>query len=225
MIGFFKRHVSHNFGLKALSLLLASGLWLLISRDEEPAEVALRTPIVFQHVPTQLEISSESIPEAQIRVRGPERIIRQLQANQVHAEIDLADAKPGERTYDLTSQQVRHPRDVTIGPVIPSQLHLSFDSRLTREVEIHPRVTGTFASGEQIVKVEADPPRISITGPARHVEKVEAATTDPVDATGTRGSGVFVTNVYVPDPLVQVVQTTSVRVTVLVQKAGSASVH
>ena len=41
-IGFFQRYVMHNFGLKALSLLLATGLWLLISRDEEPAEVALR---------------------------------------------------------------------------------------------------------------------------------------------------------------------------------------
>ena len=76
MSGFFQRYVLHNFGLKVLSLLLAAGLWFVISPDEQPAEVALRAPIVFQHVPAQLEISTESIPEAQIRVRGPERIIR-----------------------------------------------------------------------------------------------------------------------------------------------------
>jgi hypothetical protein len=57
------------------------------------------------------------------------------------------------------------------------------------------------------------------------VEKVDSATTDPVDATGTRGAAVFTTNVYVPDPLVQVVQTTSIRVTVLVQKVGTATTH
>ena len=62
------------------------------------------------------------------------------------------------------------------------------------------------------------PQRITITGPRHHVEKIDAATTDPIDATGTRGSAVFTTNVYVADPLVQVVQTTSIRVTVLVQK-------
>ena len=225
MISFFKRYVLHNFGLKFLSLLLGTGLWFLISPDEQPAEVAVRAPIVFQHVPPNLEISSDSIPEAQIRVHGPERVIRQLQANEVHAEIDLADAKPGERTYDLTSQLVRHPSDVQVGPVIPSQLHLAFDTRSSREVEIHPRVTGNFADGEQIVKVEADPPRITITGPRHHVEKVDSATTDPVDATGTRGGAVFTTNVYVPDPLVQVVQTTSIRVTVLVQKVGTATTH
>lgn len=225
MIGLFKRYVLHNFGLKVLSLLLATGMWFMISRDEQPAEVAVRAPILFEHVPSQLEISSESIPEAQIRVRGPERVIRQLKANEVLAEIDLSNAKAGERTYDLTSQLVRHPRDVSIGEIVPSQLHLSFDTRMTRQVEVHPRVTGVFASGEQIVQVEADPPRITITGPRHHVEAIDAATTDPIDATGTLGSAVFTTNVYVTDPLVQVEQAPSIRVTVVVQKVGTPTSH
>ena len=225
MIGFVQRYVFHNFGLKLLSLVMATGLWFLIAPDEQPAEVAVHAPIVFQHVPSQLEISSETIPEAQIRVRGPESVIRQLQANEIHAEIELADAKSGERTFDLTSVQVRHPRGVIIVQVVPSQLHLAFDTRLTRDVEIHPRVTGNFANGDQIVKVDADPARITVSGPRQHVEKIQAATTDPIDATGTRGTSVFNTNVYVSDPLVQVVQTTSIRVTVLVQKVGNATSH
>lgn len=225
MIELLKRYLLHNFWLKTLSLLLAAGLWWQISPDEQPAEVSLHAPIVFQHVPEHLEISSETVPEAQIRVKGPERVIRQLQATEVHAEIDLGDAKAGERTFDLTSQQVRHPSDVTVMQVVPSQLHLSFDTRLTRDVEIHPRVTGNFVAGEQITKVDVDPPRITISGPKHHVEKVDAATTDPLDATGTRGSAVFTTNVYVPDPLVQVVQPTSIRVTVIVEKVGASPAH
>src|ERR1700741_2224869 len=101
MIGFFQRYVLHNFALKVMSLLLATAMWLIISRDEQPAEVAVRAPIVFQHVPANLEVSSESNPEALIRVRGPERIIRQLRANEVQAEIDLSGSKPQERTFDL----------------------------------------------------------------------------------------------------------------------------
>jgi YbbR domain-containing protein len=225
MIALFKRYVLHNLGLKLLSLLLATGLWMVISPEEQPTEVAVRAPVVFQHVPAHLEISSESIPEAQIRVRGPERVIRQLQPNEIHAEIDLSDAKPGERTFDLTSQQVRHPRDLAIIQIVPSQLHLAFDTRLTREVEIHPRVEVNFADGEQLVKCDADPARITITGPKRHVEKVTAATTDPIDASGTQGSAEFITNAYVSDPLVQVVQGTSIRVTVTVQKADNSLAH
>ena len=225
MISFLKRYVLHNFALKLMSLLLATGLWFMISRDEQPAEVAVRAPIVFQHVPDDLEVSSESVTEAEIRVRGPERVIRQLRINEVQAEIDLAGLRPQERTFDLSSQQVRHPRELAVMQIIPSQVHVSFDTRMTREVDVHPRVTGNFATGEQIVKVDSDPARITIVGPRRHVERIEAATTDPIDATGTLGSAVFTTNVYVSDPLVQVAQSQSIRVTVIVQKVGSATAH
>jgi YbbR domain-containing protein len=222
MMAFLRRWVLHNFWLKVLSLLMATGLWLAISPDQEPAEVAVRVPIEFQHVPPELEISSVTIPDAQIRVRGPERLIRELRSADIHAELELGDAKPGERTFDLTAQQVRHQRDLTIVQVVPGQVHLSFDTRLTRDVEILPKVTGTFAAGEQIAKVLVDPERITITGPQHHVEMVDAATTDPVDASGTRTERTFVTNVYVPDALVQVVQPLPVRVTVIMQKIAPA---
>ena len=220
MINFFKRYVLHNFGLKVLSLLLATGLWVAIARDPV-AEVSIRVPIEFLHVPDNLEISSETIPEAQIRVRGPGRFIRQLRSTDVHAELDLRDGKPGERTFDLTAQEIRRPQDVEVVQVVPSQVHLLFDTRLTREVEIHARVTGTFVAGLQIAKVEVDPERVTITGPQHHVERVESAMTDPVDASGTRDHATFTTNVYVADPLVQVVRPTSVHVTVVMGSVGS----
>jgi YbbR domain-containing protein len=225
MIGLFKRYVVHNFSLKLMSLIFATALWFMISRDDRPAELAVRAPIVFQNVPSELEISSESVPEALIRVRGPERVIRQLRNNDVQAVLDLAGSKAEARTFDLTAQQVDHPREVSVVQVVPSQLRLSFDTRLSREVEVHPRVTGNFASGDQIVRIDADPPRITISGPRHHVEKIDAAITDPIDASGTLGSAVFTTNAYVADPLVQVAQGTSIRVTVVVEKLGAPTTH
>ena len=93
---------------------------------------------------------------------------------------------------------------------------------MTREVEIRPRVTGSFLAGEQIAKVLVDPERITITGPRHHVEMMDAATTDPIDASGTTSQATFVTNVFVADALVQVVQPTPVRVTVIMEKSAAA---
>jgi YbbR domain-containing protein len=223
MTGLLKRWVLHNFWLKILSLLLATGLWLAISPDQEPAEVAVRVPIEFRHVPPELEISSATIPDAQIRVRGPERLIRELRSTDIHAELELGDAKPGERTFDLTAQEIRHDRELHVVQVVPGQVHLSFDTRLTRDVPIHARVPGNFAAGEQIDRLEVDPEKITITGPRHHVEMVDAATTDPIDASETTTRATFVTNVYVPDPLVQVMQPTPVRVTVIMEKSEPAA--
>lgn len=221
MRDFFRRYVAHNFLLKLVSLGLAVGLWLAVTRNPI-AEVPVSVPIEFHHIPHNLEIASESIPEAQIRVRGPERMVRGITSVEVHVEIDLAGVKPGERTFDLTAQQVRQPRELEVVQVVPSQVHLAFDTRLTRQVEIRPRVTGTFARGLHLTRVAAEPSTIAITGPRQRVEAVDAATTDPVDATGTVDSASFVTHSYVSDPLVQVVHPGPVRVTVFVEK-GSAS--
>jgi hypothetical protein len=59
-----------------------------------------------------------------------------------------------------------------------------------------------------------------VAGPAKRVDLVDAAVTDPVDATGLLSQRTFTTNAYVSDPLVQVVHPQPVRVTVFVGKSS-----
>jgi hypothetical protein len=105
MQDFFRRYVFHNLGLKLISLGLAVGVWLAVARDPV-AEVAVDVAIEFHNLPQNMEISSENIPRAQIRLRGPERIVHRLNASDVYAEIDLVNLRPGEHTFDLTAQQI-----------------------------------------------------------------------------------------------------------------------
>ena len=216
---FFQRIFVHNLGLKLVSLILAIGLWTVVARSPV-AEIEMKVPIEFHNLPDNLEIDSASFTEAQIRIRGPERLIHQLQAADVHAEVDLASVQTGERTFDLTGRQVRVPQDLEVVQIIPAQFRLSFDTRETRTVEVRPRVTGNFASGLRVKQVIADPPNVMITGPRRRVEAVEDATTDPVDVSGALTRASFVTQAYVPDPLIQVVHPTPIRVTVIMEGPG-----
>jgi YbbR domain-containing protein len=219
MAGFFHRAFVHHFGLKLLALLLAVALWVKVARDPI-AEVEMKVPIEFRNLPENLEIDSASFTEAQVRVRGPERLIHRLVSGDVRAEIDLSSVHPGERTFDLNTQQIHLPQDLKVVQIIPGQFQLSFDLRMTRTVEIRPRVTGTFARGMRVKQVSADPPNLLITGPRRRVEAIEAATTDPVDVSGAVTGASFVTQAYVADPLIQVVHPTPVRVTVIIERSA-----
>jgi YbbR domain-containing protein len=220
MIDFLQRYVFANFGYKVISLALAIGLWWALSHDPI-AEVEVTVPIEFHNIPSNLDISSVDISEVRVRARGPERLIHEMRPQDVHVEVDLAGVKPGERTFDMTARQVRHPREVEVQQVVPSQVRLNFDTILTREVEVRPRVLGTFAPGFGIEKVFTDPSRISISGPKQRVEAVEAASTDPIDASGAMAPSTFVTNVFVSDPLVQIVHPAPVRVTVIMGKTSA----
>ena len=88
MADLFRRYIVKNAGIKMLSLVLAAGLWLAVARSPL-AEVAITVPIELHNFPENLEIANEHIPEAQIRVRGPERSIRELRPNEIHVELDF----------------------------------------------------------------------------------------------------------------------------------------
>jgi len=224
MRDFLRRYVLHNLGLKLISLGLAVGLWLAVAHDPM-AEVAVNVPIEFHNMPANLEISAESIPTAQIRLRGPERIVHQLRSSDVYVGIELGNLKPGERTFDLTDHQIHRPAGLEVVQVVPSQVQFEFDERLVRRVPVQPRVVGSFASGYQISQVLTDPALVTIIGPKKHVEAVEAATTDPVDVGGAMNRVTFSRHAYVSDPLIQVSDPSSVRVTVIMEKTSASDGH
>ena len=214
-------YVLHNFGLKLISLGLAVALWMAVS-GQSPAEIGVDVPIEFHNIPANIDVGAENIPRAQVRLRGPENDIRVLRNSDVRAEIDLTGAVPGQRTYNLT-ENVRYPRQLEVTQVTPSHLQLTFDTRLVRQVPVHPRVMGKFADEYTIGNVHANPSVVTISGPRKRVEAVDAAITDPVDASGTMDEATFVTHAYVADPLVQVVNAGPVRVTISMRKASPAS--
>jgi diadenylate cyclase len=221
---FLRKNVFHNLSLKFLSLALAVGLWMALA-GEPVSEVAVEVPISFHNMPGNLEISSESIPKAQIRLRGPERAIRRLQPSDIYAEIELAKVKPGERTFDLTAAEIHHPRELSIVQVVPSDVHLAFDVRTTREIPVQPRVIGSFAEGYKIGQIQVEPPMVLVAGPKHRVEAIESATTDPMDISGAIARMTFMRHPYVQDPLIQVASPDPVRITILMEKTSSQDGH
>lgn len=213
MRDFFERYILNNLLLKLIALVCAVLLWSAISR-EPTVEIAYSVPIEFHQVPPSLEITTAGIPLAQVRLRGPERRLRQIAASEVHPVINLAGTTIGDHTYDLTAFQVHVPYGVDVVQVTPSQVRIAFDRSLTRQLEIQPRVTGKFENGYGILRITSQPPVITVVGPEERVRPANVAITDPIDATGVRGSATFTTNAYVPDPLVREIRPEQIHVTV-----------
>ena len=225
----FFHAVFHDFWLKLVAVAIAVLIWYGLARDPV-AEVAFNVPIEFRHPPDDLEYSvgfsgnvtkRDVIPTAEIRVRGPERILRQLTYANIHPVLDLQGAGVGERTYTLTPTNIQLPPEIEVVRVIPSQLQIAFDKRAYRLVEVRPRVLGTFASGYRIAQVKTQPDKIEIVGPAHRVQLIDSVLTDPVDASGVIGTVTFNTTAHVGDPLVRAVNPETIRVTVITEKSFS----
>jgi YbbR domain-containing protein len=218
---FLRRHLVHNLGLKLTALLLALGMWLAVASSPS-AEMALNIPIIFRNMPQNLEISSETIPSVQVRIRGPERIVRRLEPAALHAEIDLMDIKAGEHTFDLT-KAISVPDKLEVSEVVPSEFPIAFDARAVRRIPVHPRVVGRFATGYSIRQIQSDPDLVEIVGPKKDIDRVESAITDPIDVSGVLDRLSVVRLAYVPDPLIQVRDPNAVRITITIKKETLSS--
>jgi len=210
-----------HLALKVASFVIAILMWYGVAHDPV-SEVSLQVPVEFSRAPKNLDYSSgDVIPQAQIRLRGPARIVRELAQESVHAVIDLQDATLGEHTYDLDTSHIQVPHGIEVMQVTPNRLRLFFDERETRQVPVSPRVVGMLPTGYRIESVVANPSMLTITGPARHVNAVERALTDSVDISGFSSQASFDTMAYLPDPLVHISGSGPVKVIITIQKASS----
>ena len=219
LLDLFRKYVLKNLPFKLISLAIAIMLWWAVGRDSS-IEIPMTVPLEFQHAPSNLEITSDYPFQAQVTLRGPEHLLQEIRPSQVHAILDLEGGGPGERTYDLSTNQVQVPRNIKVVQVVPAQFHISFDHRATRTVDVQPRVIGTLLSGYEMKQPVAKPEKVTIVGPERRVDVITNAMTDPVDATGVVGSATFTTHAYVSDPLVRVQTPGPISVTVTTEKSS-----
>ena len=156
MISRFRHLVFDHLGLKLTSFVIAVLMWYGVARDPV-SEVSFRIPVEFSRPPEGLDYISDVVPQAQIRLRGPARLLRDLTPERVHATVDLRGAIPGEHTYDLSPDQIQVPHDVEVMQVTPSRLRLVFDRHETRQVAVKPRVVGALPPGYRIAVRDRQP--------------------------------------------------------------------
>jgi YbbR domain-containing protein len=175
------RHV----GLKVLSLVLATLLWMIVS-GEETVERGLRVPLELQQVPAGLELTGEVPATVDVRVRGGSGTLSRVTTGDVVAVLDLRSARSGRRLFPLTPDQVRTPFGVEVVQVQPSALAMAFESSASRQVPVMPAVDGRPAPGYVVGQMTADPKTVEVVGPETAVRRVTEALTEPVSVAGAR---------------------------------------
>jgi YbbR domain-containing protein len=207
-----------HFGAKVFAVAAAVLLWVMVS-GEETVERGLRVPLELQQSPAGLEISGELPTTVDIRLRGGSAALSRLAPGDVVAVLDLRGARPGQRVFPLTPEQVRAPFGIAIVQVSPSAIAMTFEASLSRRVPIKPAVDGTPAPGFEIGRMDADPPTVEVTGPESAVKRVTEVVTEPVPVTGARERVRETVTVGVLDPALRITGAKSAVVTVAIQLA------
>jgi YbbR domain-containing protein len=206
-------HPFRNFGLKALSVVLATLLWMTVTRDQL-AERSLRVPLEFQNIPEALEMSGESPSTVEVRVRGPSGLLARLDPGDVVAVVDLRSARPGERLFHLLTDEVRVPFGIEVAQINPPTVALGFERSGSRIVPVVPAIDGEPADGYVAGKVTVDPSTVEVVGAVSRLNALEEATTEPVSIANRTQRVRDTVTVGVTDPTLRLRTPRSATVTV-----------
>ena len=208
----------HHLGLKFISLVLAALIWLIVS-GEQIVERALRIPLEFTNLPSQLEIVGDAPNVVDVRVRGSAGSLSRIPAGELVAVIDLRAARSGRRLFHLTSGDVRTPFGVEVVQVTPASIAMNFEASASKVVPIVPGIEGDPAPGYVVGTVTADPPTIEVVGPVSALRQLTEAITEPVSVADASGPVNESVTVGVPDPAVRLRDPQSARVSVAISAA------
>jgi hypothetical protein len=174
-----------HLGLKLLSVVLAVFLWMTVA-GEETVERGLRVPLELQQFPPGLEIMGDVPATVDVRIRGGTGLLGRLGIGDVVAMLDLRTARPGQRLFTVTPEQVRKPFGVEVVQIMPSAIAMVFELSKSRTVKVVPAVDGRPAPGFVVGRLVADPASVEIVGPESAVKRASEAMTEPISVWGAR---------------------------------------
>jgi YbbR domain-containing protein len=208
-------HPFRNLGLKFLSTLVASLLWLIVA-GERVVERVMRAPVEFQNLPAGLELVGTPPDTVEVRLRGSSGALSRMGAGDMSAVIDLSTARPGRRLFHITQSQVNVPYGINIVQVGPSTLTMEFELSGIRRVKVEPDIDGHPADGYEVTSVRSDPEMVEVAGPENALKRLVAAITEPVSIAEQTRTVREVVTIGVPDSTLRLrmPQTAVVTVTI-----------
>jgi YbbR domain-containing protein len=211
--------IFENFWWKLLSLAAAAAIWAMVATEPELSTFAT-AQLEYKNLPSDVEIDSQPLTTVALELQGPSGALRDIGYASFRPEVilDMSSAAPGSRTFSIEDGSVKLPRGVWLVRAVPSQVRFDFERRTESVVPVTVPLTGEGRDGYVIENERTLPSRLSIAGPASHVERITQATTDPIDLSQATGAMEFHVNAYLDDPYVRFESPPQVKVLITMKK-------
>jgi YbbR domain-containing protein len=204
--------ITRNLGWKLVALAAAFIIWMNVSNEPELATI-VTVPIEYNHFPKDLEISSSIVDSINVEARGSSGQLRTLHDSRLAAIIDFASVNaPGQRTFTVTTANLKLPYGIQLVRTIPAQLRFTFERHTVRDVPVAVPFSGAMPAGYYVASVETHPATLDIGGPQSQVEKTATLTADPFDVTNVRADTEETLSVFAAEPEVRILGPAQVRV-------------
>jgi hypothetical protein len=199
-----------------------SAVDVLVEVAEKPEEkIVERVPIRLAAVPEGLAVirPPNQPREATVTLRGPQRLLDEIDARTLAVEANFEDVAPPENgtkpfsTFFLR-EHLRHvvgpdtslplPQGITLVDVDPKTMQVLLDGMASRTLPVQAELEGRPAEDYEVTAT-ALPEKVAVRGPRSVIEQLDRVPTEPILVTGLKD------RLRRPVPLVQTADTENLR--------------
>jgi len=113
-----RESMTHNLGLKVLSLIMAVVIWYFVDVGKEK-EISMSVPVRFENLPPGLVVAGPPPPQIYLRLKGPKIALMKIRADRLVALLDLKGAREGKTGFPYLETMINLPEGVRVTRVTP----------------------------------------------------------------------------------------------------------
>lgn len=172
-----------------VSLLLITAVWFGFTRGADTL-ITLDVPLEYINRSQTTDIVDTSAGIIHLQLSGSETLIKSVQPEQVHVQLDLSKSIAGHNIFTITAEQVNLPPGVFLKKIEPSTVDVLLDTLVEKEIPAQIDWSGKLPENMILVSATLDPENITVTGGGHILDKLSTLYTEkiPVDSIARSGS-------------------------------------
>jgi hypothetical protein len=212
-----------KLGMRVLAVAAALAVWFSVSfaKREHQSEKVIDAAVTY-NAPRGIVIL-DPLQSVKVRLRGPDRMIRNLAPQVVDVVIEVTRTDPGVVELPIAAAQILRPEGLSVLAVDPNSMTLRLDREELRDLPVTPRLVGEPVGGTVPLEPVARPARVRVSGPMSLLSGLAAVTTSPISLDGHGITFEQTVSVVSPSPLVRIVEPSVVTVRVPMTVPGASS--
>jgi YbbR domain-containing protein len=171
------RSIRDNTGLAAVSVVLAFGLWILVTDAENPTRtrvLPINLPVQAVNVPADVVVDNDLV-SVQVRVSVADQVFESLTASDFEATIDIEGLDVGQWDRPVEVRTLTTRGGLRVDDVSPANIAVHLAPLVSKDVPVVLDIQGSPPEGYAVSDPSTDDAAVRVSGSQARVDLVTQA--------------------------------------------------
>ncbi|MCC6543758.1 MAG: hypothetical protein IT392_04560 [Nitrospirae bacterium] len=191
-MSYIRNLILENAFLKFASLFFAIVLWFYISpiSMRDTLEVNYVLPLELKNIPEDMMVIGNFEDRINVRLRGRQNVLRDLDPTQLSVSLDLSKVKAGGRFYAIDNSNINipHGTNMEVIRIDPKKIKIDVVNSVKKDVKVQINITGMPEPGYKLRRISINPPLVTVEGSEYEVTSLSVLKGPEIDITGRKNS-------------------------------------